>query len=541
MKKLLLAAALTMVSAPAWADGDAATITSSPSPAIAGQPVTVTIKTTAWSGDVYVYSWVVIDNETKHAAEWSQTNTDQYKMGGSNGTYTFTVSDMKSFWHLSDDQLKKLTKLNFIAKSASGSQTADLSIDCSQEAPQRYGGGQGTQSAPWKIASAAHLSELASTSDDWAAGKYFTLENDVDASSLTKPIGSASTPFKGSFDGNGHCISGLSLKSNAWGEPTALFGVIDGGTVSDLGVTAATIEGTDHSAILVGKLVSGTVTRCFTTGSVKSQWVCAGGLAGENVAGKIAECYSTASVTNTADYATGGLVGKNAGSISNCYATGDVNGYNFVGGLAGANYGRITSSIAVNSSVTSTHSFAAHFAGNDNSENVTSGAYSWSNMPVISSHEAFGHKAAVTDAVNFNNLNAFKQILPWSFSDTWEWKEVTNAGKKTAAPLLRGISGQSPSFPVDIFSGLQTVAADKDGQATVIAGPNPTDGPLSVSSSAEIAGIRIYSLNGAMVLGKPGNGTTDIDLDLSALPAGLYILEVQTSGAPSTIVKIIRK
>ena len=44
-----------------------------------------------------------------------------------------------------------------------------------------------------------------------------------------------------------------------------------------------------------------------------------------------------------------------------------------------------------------------------------------------------------------------------------------------------------------------------------------------------------------MVLGKPGNGTTDIDLDLSALPAGLYILEVQTSGAPSTIVKIIRK
>ena len=61
MKKLLLAAALTMVSAPAWADGDAATITSSPSPAIAGQPVTVTIKTTAWSGDVYVYSWVVID------------------------------------------------------------------------------------------------------------------------------------------------------------------------------------------------------------------------------------------------------------------------------------------------------------------------------------------------------------------------------------------------------------------------------------------------------------------------------------------------
>ena len=162
-------------------------------------------------------------------------------------------------------------------------------------------------------------------------------------------------------------------------------------------------------------------------------------------------------------------------------------------------------------------------------------------MPVISSHEAFGHKAAVTDAVNFNNLNAFKQILPWSFSDTWEWKEVTNAGKKTAAPLLRGISGQSPSFPVDIFSGLQTVAADKDGQATVIAGPNPTDGPLSVSSSSEIAGIRIYSLNGAMVLGKPGNGTTDIDLDLSALPAGLYILEVQTSGAPSTIVKIIRK
>jgi hypothetical protein len=59
-----------------------------------------------------------------------------------------------------------------------------------------------------------------------------------------------------------------------------------------------------------------------------------GGLIGAN-AGKIYNCYSTGSVNGKDN--VGGLIGANFGTVSNCYSTGSINGHSSVGGLIGWN------------------------------------------------------------------------------------------------------------------------------------------------------------------------------------------------------------
>ena len=69
-----------------------------------------------------------------------------------------------------------------------------------------------------------------------------------------------------------------------------------------------------------------------------------GGLAGMNY-GNIINCYITGIITgNIYNENLGGLTGMNNGTISNCYVTGSVTGSysRRVGGLVGLNYGRIT-------------------------------------------------------------------------------------------------------------------------------------------------------------------------------------------------------
>lgn len=46
-----------------------------------------------------------------------------------------------------------------------------------------YGGGSGTQGDPYIIATPSHLSELSTTTADWASGKYFNQTANITLSS----------------------------------------------------------------------------------------------------------------------------------------------------------------------------------------------------------------------------------------------------------------------------------------------------------------------------------------------------------------------
>lgn len=151
------------------------------------------------------------------------------------------------------------------------------------------------------------------------------LMNDIDLSVLGEttnwiPIGrfyQKAYEYSGTFNGNGHKISGLYINSSS---QSALFGyVASSGVVYNLGV-------------------SGNVTGSHIE-SVVNQIA---GIVANNY-GFVVNCYSEVNVTGGSDsYAgnnVGGIVGCNysTGNVVNCYNRGDIKGTTNVGGIVGYN------------------------------------------------------------------------------------------------------------------------------------------------------------------------------------------------------------
>ena len=136
------------------------------------------------------------------------------------------------------------------------------------------------------------------------------------------PIGSAGTPFTGTFDGNGFVIRNLYVQTTA---EAGLFGSIEGATLRNLGVVERLIIGLNAGGI-VG-IGDGTITHCYSTGTVRSQGdgSAAGGIIGSsNGVLILTYCYATGDIRG---FRSGGLIGSERGSmltIEDCYTTGRV-------------------------------------------------------------------------------------------------------------------------------------------------------------------------------------------------------------------------
>ena len=189
--------------------------------------------------------------------------------------------------------------------------------------------------------------------------------------------------YKGTFDGRGHTIKGLTVTTND--QFVGLFGYLDkAGTVKNVvmegiqitsnhvlmsgntggvvGYSWGTIEncsvsgsvsGTVYVGGVVGAQIDGSITGCSSSATVKGM-VDVGGVAGQtNSSATLTACYATGNVTLEIDpkknIAGGGLVGMNAGSsLLACYATGNVTstgsstGNVHIFGLLGDNYTTVT-------------------------------------------------------------------------------------------------------------------------------------------------------------------------------------------------------
>lgn len=180
------------------------------------------------------------------------------------------------------------------------------------------------------------------TRDTWSRGITVELTADLDLSDQ------AITPvpiFQGTFHGNGHTISGLSLETK--GSKMGLFRTLSASAV----VEDLTVEGTlcpqgsaNQAGLLAGENF-GTVRRCTVRGSVTGQEDI-GGLVGFNgESGSLISCSSAADVTGV--YNVGGIAGENLGTVERCSNTGNLNVEadqdtpTNVGGIAGLSRGTI--------------------------------------------------------------------------------------------------------------------------------------------------------------------------------------------------------
>ena len=158
------------------------------------------------------------------------------------------------------------------------------------------------------------------TLDSWSRGKTVILEADIDLSGRDfAPI----PTFGGTFEGQGHTISGLSITGS--GNVRGLFRYIQStGVVRDLTVKGL-IDPSDRKNTLGGLAGSnqGLLSNCTFVGSVSGA-DSIGGLVGVNAAqGQLIHCSFSGSVTG--EHYVGGIAGQNFGSIIQCGNSGAVN------------------------------------------------------------------------------------------------------------------------------------------------------------------------------------------------------------------------
>ena len=236
----------------------------------------------------------------------------------------------------------------------------------------------------YTVTSADGLMNIAELVNGGKSDINITLDTDIDLTGKDwTPIGTDyDNSYKGTFDGGGHTITGLTFTTND--EYAGLFGWLNrAGTVKNVVMEGVQITSNRIYGGSIGGVVGyswGTIENCSVSGSV-SGTVYVGGVVGVQRDGSITGCSSSATVkgtlyvggvagwtnfgaTLTACYATGnviieiaptqnisggGLVGFNDGiSLLSRYATGNVTstgsstGYVHIGGFLGDNYTTVT-------------------------------------------------------------------------------------------------------------------------------------------------------------------------------------------------------
>ena len=360
--------------------------------------------------------------------------------------------------------------------------------------------GPGSAANPFKVASAADLKRVGSGEKGpegvaWADNKCYLQTDDIDLSDETnwKSISETkgSNNFSGTYDGDGHTISNLTVVAVGDYDNIGLFGAVYGtiknvrldgvnlsagsadfpcaggiagrlmnnGKIDHCSVNDITIDcnGAGEGAV-AGQVIKGTVTNCIATNGVINGGMYCGGVTGINT-GTIENCYSTIDVNG--NWAVGGIAGGNhsgnGGTIQYCYVTGNVSvtseSMQMIGGINGSNGGTIQNCVALNKEVhksESGNSGMGRIIGFVFSEESKKNNYARPDIKLT----AGSSNITITDATTTNKNGA--DVLPANYnganSGTW-WSSVAKfpasswdfaAGR---LPHLKGFDGltQNPT------------------------------------------------------------------------------------------------
>ena len=250
--------------------------------------------------------------------------------------------------------------------------------------------GSGTETDPYLIETADDLQAISDLADEEC---YYKLTADIDLTNYIATNGWAPVVLSGSFDGQGHAISGL--QCNTANLAGLFYTLASGCEIKDLKVIVAedakvqgsaetggivarnygtitncSVEGNVQGVEQVGGIAGinegmitgckksgtvsggsatggiagqnkGTVEQCYTDGFVETSTAGAkvGGIVGWNTEGKVNDCYSSAEIAASGSNAYGaGIVGYNESTVEYCYSDGSVSGYS-VAGICGYNSG----------------------------------------------------------------------------------------------------------------------------------------------------------------------------------------------------------
>lgn len=273
---------------------------------------------------------------------------------------TFEGFDFNTVWQMGDRDSYPLPTLQDTAHKESAENTTE------------FAGGNGSPYTPYLIANKEHLdnvrnyphanfkmtADIVFTNADFAQGGAF-----YNGGAGWTPIGDDAAKFTGTFNGNGHTITGLYVNISATSDVYGgLFGYIEETIINNLGmvdseISVTTSSGGSYAGGIVGYAsYNTTITNCYNMGGVSgNNYV--GGISGAG--GTISNCYNTGIIVGTS---AGGIAGL-GGAISNCYNTGNVSGNPRAGGIAGFAYSADISNCYNMGDISTVNSYLSHAGG----------------------------------------------------------------------------------------------------------------------------------------------------------------------------------
>ena len=378
------------------------------------------------------------------------------------------------------------------------------------------------------------------------------LAADIDMSGTTmQPIKS----LKGTFEGNGHTISNLTLSGEAgtrWDAPNVGLGLIAqlNGTVQNLKMDNVQITSNSKSKIYAGAIVgmieaaNASIANCAATGTITlpetSTQDGAGGIVGGvlvNGSVVITDVYSEVSITN-GKY-TGGLIGivqyAQKVTIQNCAVVGDLKvstGGGIIGWLTsvpttaervyfgGAITGSTRYGFAYNKNYSST--LAATSVYYDSTKNKDSNT--WSKFEAVASTNVTGSiDGKSTDELKSLKLEGFTPSAEFKDYPVPSWLTTLGAGPHTVTVTAEGASKvtllSKEGNPIDM-------TAAREGMFTA----SLAEGQYTYTAEANLAGKD--TATGTLVVGKVDKAMT------ITLPNKVADTEITVDGPAETVLKV---
>ena len=326
-----------------------------------------------------------------------------------------------------------------------------------------------------------------------APATEFTLTGDIDMNAnIWVPIGSNGNAYTGTFNGNGHVVTGLRSPLNQ--QHMGMFGITNGAHISDLVAQSNFSGGTmQNVGTVIGTMNDGTLSNVEASGTLTGSDMTEnmGGLVGKvNGDATIHSTFAVNTLTGGTNTVVGGLVGTNGGDLYNSYSNvtlGANNTATKMAGLVGVNTGTVencyvvlptgfdkpafvhTNQVTVEDQTTKgnvNYCYAADgttsYVGSDASGNLTGhGTYG-----AVKARKAIGYlyndnavtaKTADTTYVRSKLTYNGKQIATWPglLSTLNQWVAAKSTTSLTYTPWFRPTSG-------DINGDLPVLGFPKD-------------------------------------------------------------------------------
>ncbi|MDR0681581.1 MAG: hypothetical protein LBG15_07030 [Dysgonamonadaceae bacterium] len=422
------------------------------------------------------------------------------------------------------------------------------------------GSGSGTPENPYVITTATQLAEVKNDLNaHYKLGADIDLTDWIAANSPTagwEPIGfsgsndvAEATPFRGTFDGDGHTISGLWI-DRPDNKFIGLFGQISGETTfKNLGIVipeGKSIKGNENVGAIGGWFTNADATNMTIINNV----FVSGKIEGTKAVGALVGLlnWTSATIENTyaageiAGYTTGdgigGLIGSTWGNLmvnlSKSYATNVITSSVTSGSLAGL-FGSTSANNAAGINITVSNCVAANpfITGGNNVQRILAYAKSGTQLTFINNYAYVGMLLNGAEewfgALDNNggaDIEASALIRQSSYA-TWDFDGVWQMGNSAyQLPVLKTLNLASQPTVNPAYLGGTSI----NGILLEKLDVQYADGILNILNKTSGSIVKVYSVTGALIL----SGIKD-SYDISSLPNGVYLVKIDNG-----ITKILK-